>query len=112
MTIGQIRGWAIARLGLTVEAFGLLRQGEYWEAMMVWIEDRNAERHHTAEVIRGAGLQIFNLLLPKGSSVKAHDFLPFPWDPEEQDGDDGGFSQMSAEEKKASLDALMKHVNW
>ena len=99
----------MALLGLTVEAFGLLRQGEYWEAMTAWIEDRNAERHHIAEVIRGTGLQIFNLLLPKGSIVKAHDFLPFSWDPEE---DDGGLSQMSDAEKKESIDELMKHVNW
>ena len=78
--------------------------------MTVWIEDRNAERRHEAEVIRGVGLRLFNLQLAKGKSLKPHEFMPFPWDEEEID--DGGISQMTEEERKASLDALMKHVNW
>ncbi len=79
--------------------------------MTVWIEDRNAERRHGAEVIRGVGLRLFNLQLAKGKSVKPHEFMPFPWDPEEQP-DDGGLSMMNEEEKQASLSELMKHVNW
>ena len=78
--------------------------------MLVWIEDRNAERRHEAEVIRGVGLRLFNLWAD-GPSLKGHDFLPFPWDPEEQP-DDGGLSTMSKEEKRDSLANLMKHVNW
>ncbi len=79
--------------------------------MTVWIEDRNAERRHGAEVIRGVGLRLFNLQLAKGKCVKPHEFMPFPWDPEEQP-DDGGLSMMNEEEKQASLSELMKHVNW
>ena len=79
--------------------------------MTVWIEDRNAERRHEAEVIRGVGLRLFNLQLAKGKSLKPHEFLPFPWDQEEE-VEDGGLSQMTAEEKQASLKALMEHVNW
>ena len=79
--------------------------------MTVWIEDRNAERRHGADVIRGVGLRLFNLQLAKGKSVKPHEFMPFPWDPEEQP-DDGGLSMMNEEEKQASLSELMKHVNW
>ena len=112
MTIGQVRGWAISRLGLDRESFGLLRLGEYWEAMTVWIEDRNADRRHVAEVVRGVGLRLFNLQLAKGKSVDAHDFMPFPWDPESQEPDDGGLSQMTDEEKQESLQSLLKHVNW
>lgn len=78
--------------------------------MTVWIEDRNAERRHEAEVIRGVGLRLFNLQLAKGKSLKPHEFMPFPWDEEEQD--DGGLSQMTEEERKASLDKLKKLINW
>ena len=77
--------------------------------MTVWIEDRNAERRHEAEVIRAVGLRLFNIQLAKGKSVNPHEFLPFPWDEPE---DDGGLSQMTEEEKKASLAKLMEHVNW
>ena len=37
--------------------------------------------------------------------------MPFPWDEEEAE-DEGGLSQMTEEEKQASLKALMEHVNW
>ena len=109
MTIGQVRGWAISRLHMDRESFGLLRVGEYWEAMVSWIEDRNAERQHTSEVIRAVGLRLFNIQLAKGKSVKAHEFLPFPWDETE---DDGGLSQMTPEEKRASAKALMEKLKW
>lgn len=79
--------------------------------MTVWVEDRNAERRHGAEVIRGVGLRLFNLQLAKGKSLKPHEFMPFPWDPEEEP-DDGGISQMTDEEKQASIKELMQHVNW
>lgn len=78
--------------------------------MTCWIEDRDAERRHSSEVARAIGLRLFNLQLAKGKSVKAHEFLPFPWDDEETN--DGGLSEMTADEKKASLDALMAAVNW
>jgi hypothetical protein len=79
--------------------------------MTVWIEDRNAERRHEAEVIRGVGLRLFNLQLAKGKSLQPHEFMPFPWDAEEEP-DEGGLDQLSEEEKQASLKALLEHVNW
>ncbi len=78
--------------------------------MTVWIEDRNAERRHVAEVMRGVGLRLFNLQLAKGKSLRAQEFMPFPWD--DDDPNDGGLSKMTFEEKQASLKALMEHVNW
>ena len=79
--------------------------------MTVWIEDRNAERRHEAEVIRGVGLRLFNIQLAKGKSLKPHEFMPFPWDDEEK-VDDGGLSKLTEEEKKASIKALLEHVKW
>ncbi|MBO6064652.1 MAG: hypothetical protein J6P62_11840 [Bacteroidales bacterium] len=79
--------------------------------MTVWIEDRNAERRHEAEVIRGVGLRLFNLQLAKGKSLKPHEFMPFPWD-EEEKPDDGGLSEMTEEERKASMEKLKELINW
>ncbi len=79
--------------------------------MTVWIEDRNAERRHEAEVIRGVGLRLFNLQLAKGKSLKPHEFMPFPWD-EEEKPNEGGLSDMTPEEKKASLDKLKELIDW
>jgi hypothetical protein len=78
--------------------------------MTVWIEDRNAERRHEAEVIRGVGLRLFNIQLAKGKSLKPHEFMPLPWD--EEENDPGALENLTEEEKKASLDALMEKVNW
>lgn len=79
--------------------------------MTVWIEDRNAERRHEAEVIRGVGLRLFNLQLAKGKSLKPHEFMPFPWD-EEEKPDDGGLSEMTEEERKVSMEKLKELINW
>ena len=79
--------------------------------MTVWIEDRNAERRHEAEVIRGVGLRLFNLQLAKGKSLKPHEFMPFPWD-EEEKPDDGGLSEMTEEERRASMEKLKELINW
>ena len=61
-------------------------------------------------MIRGVGLRLFNLQLAKEKSLKPHEFMPFPWDEEEQD--DGGLSQMTEEERKASLEKLKELINW
>ena len=66
---------------------------------------------HVAEVIRAVGLRLFNIQLAKGKAVQPHEFLPFPWD-EEAKPDDGGLSEMTPEEKKASLEKLKELIDW
>ena len=78
--------------------------------MTVWIEDRNAERRHEAEVIRGVGLRLFNIQLAKGKSLKPYEFMPFPWD--EEENDPGALENLTEDEKKASLDKLLGQVKW
>jgi len=78
--------------------------------MVAWSEDRVADRRHVAEVVRAVGLRLFNIQLAKGNSLKPHEFMPFPWD--EEENDPGALENLTEEEKKASLDALMEKVNW
>ena len=77
--------------------------------MVAWNEDRTADRKHTAEVVRAVGLRLFNIQLAKGKAVTPHEFLP--WD-EEENPDDGGLSEMTPEEKKASLEKLKELIDW
>lgn len=77
--------------------------------MVAWNADRRADRMHTAEVARAVGLRLFNIQLAKGKSVTPHEFLPFDWDDEETP-DDGGLSEMTPEEKKASLEKLKSMI--
>ena len=79
--------------------------------MVAWSEDRVADRRHTAEIVRAVGLRLFNIQLAKGKAVTLHEFLPFPWD-EEEKPDDGGLSEMTPEEKKASLEKLKELIDW
>ena len=79
--------------------------------MLAWSEDRAADRRHVAEVTRAVGLRLFNIQLAEGKAVQPHEFLPFPWD-EEAKPDDGGLSEMTPEEKKASLDKLKELIDW
>lgn len=79
--------------------------------MVAWNEDRTADRKHTAEVARAVGLRLFNLQLAKGKAVTPHEFLPFPWD-NDTVPDDGGLSEMTDEERRASLEELKKRINW
>ena len=79
--------------------------------MVAWNEDRTADRKHTAEVVRAVGRRLFNLQLAEGKTVTPHEFLPYPWD-EEENPDDGGLSEMTPEEKKASLEKLKELIDW
>ena len=79
--------------------------------MVAWSEDRVADHRHTAEIVRAVGLRLFNIQLAKGKAVTLHEFLPFPWD-EEEKPNDGGLSDMTPEEKKASLDKLKELIDW
>jgi hypothetical protein len=87
-----------------------MRQGEYWEAILAWSEDRNAERRHTAEVIRAVGVRLFNIQLKKDDRMSPHDFLPFPWD--EESADPGALENMTKEERKKNLEKFLEKIDW
>lgn len=103
MTIGQVRGWAISRLGLDPDSFGLLRLGVYWEALTVWAEDRDAERQSLFTLIRNIGHSLFNVQLDRNSRMSPERYIRLPWDADDQDELKG----MTDEQKKRSLDGLL-----
>ena len=73
--------------------------------MVAWNEDRAADRKHVV------GLRLFNIQLAKGKALSPHEFMPFPWD--DEGADDGGLSEMTPEERKASLEELKKKlIDW
>ena len=49
--------------------------------MMAWQADKEADRRHVAEVIRGVGVRLFNIQLKAKDQIKdVRKFLPLPWD--------------------------------
>lgn len=110
----MVRGWAISRLGLSPAEFYLMRPGEFWEAIRVWQADKEADRRHVAEMIRGVGLRLFNIQLAQKDRIRdIRKFFPLPWD-EEDDVDEEAqrLSRLSQEERDREAQAFMKNINF
>ena len=110
----MVRGWAISRLGLSPAEFYLMRPGEFWEAIRVWQADKEADRRHVAEMIRGVGLRLFNIQLAKEDRIRdIRKFFLLPWD-EEDDVDEEAqrLSRLSQEERDREARAFMKNINF
>lgn len=83
----------------------------FWEAVIVWSEDRDADRRQLFTLIRNVGHSLFNLQLQMKDKIKPEKYLRLPWDaPAERD-----LSELDESERNKSLEALraaMKTINW
>lgn len=60
-----------------------MRQGHFWEAMQAYQEEREADRRHMGELVRGATLRLFNLQVrPQDRMTDPAKFWRMPWDKE------------------------------
>ncbi len=112
LSIGQVRGWAIARLGISLNEFYLMRPGEFWEAILAWQADKEADRRHVAELIRGVGVRLFNIqLAPKDRYTDVRKFWPFPWDEvDDKSAEVERLNSMTEEERsKAAMEFLERN---
>ena len=89
-----------------------MRPGEFWEAMMAWQEDKEADRRHVAEVIRGVGVRLFNIQLkPKDQIRDIRKFLPLPWDDKDHEtGEIDRLNNLSIADKAAEAQALLERL--
>jgi len=110
----MVRGWAISRLGLSPEEFGLMRQGIFWEAIMAWQADKEADRRHVAELIRGVGVRLFNIQLsPKDQIRDIRKFFPLPWDDEiDEDAEVARLEHLTPEEAHQEAQAFLDRINF
>lgn len=109
----MVRGWAIGRLGLSPAEFYLMRPGEFWEAIVAWQADKEADRRHVAEVIRGVGVRLFNIQLkPKDQIKDVRDFLPLPWDADEEDKEVERLAHLTKEERDEEARAFIEKINF
>lgn len=83
----------------------------FWEAVVVWSEDRDADRRQLFTLIRNVGHSLFNLQLQRKDKMSPEKYLRLPWDsPAERD-----LSELDESEKEKSLEALraaMKKIGW
>lgn len=89
-----------------------MRPGEFWEAMNVWQADKEADRRHVAEVIRGVGVRLFNIQLkPKDQIRDIRKFLPLPWDDKDNEtGEIDRLNNLSIADKAAEAQALLERL--
>lgn len=96
------------------EDFYQMRPGEFWEALLVYQEDKAADRRHLGELIRGAALRLWNIQVSKRSRIlDARKFWPMPWD--EISGEDAAvkaIKEMTDEERRKSARRLLKKFGW
>jgi Trm5-related predicted tRNA methylase len=89
-----------------------MRPGEYWEAILAWQADKEADRRHVAEVIRGVGVRLFNIQLRAKDQIRdVRQFLPLPWDDESpEDAEIERLNNLSPEEKAEEANAFLKRL--
>ena len=90
-----------------------MRPGVFWEAIVAWQADKEADRRHVAEVIRGVGVRLFNIQLkPKDQIRDVRKFLPFPWDDEEPSNEEADrLAALSKEDQAAEARAFLERIN-
>lgn len=58
-----------------------MRPGEFWEAMDAYERKLSADRVHIGELVRGATLRVFNLLVSEKHRIaNPAKFWAMPWD--------------------------------
>lgn len=80
--------------------------------MKVWQADKEADRRHVAEVIRGVGVRLFNIQLkPKDKIRDIRKFLPLPWDDKDNEtGEIDRLNNLSIADKAAEAQALLERL--
>lgn len=90
-----------------------MRPGEFWEALIAWQADKEADRRHVAEVIRAVGVRLFNIQLKAKDQIKdVRKFLSLPWDEEEPNNEEAErLAALSKEEQAREAKAFLERIN-
>lgn len=114
MTIGQVRGWGISLLHLSREEFYLMRPDEFWEAMDAHNQEKEADRRHMGELVRGAALRLFNLQLAAKDRISdPAKFWRMPWDEiTAADEEQMKFDMMTDEQRAESAKEFLNKIGW
>ena len=80
---------------------------------MAWQADKEADRRHVAEVIRGVGVRLFNIQLkPKDQIKDIRKFLPLPWDESDEDPEVERLEHLTKEQRDEEARAFIEMINW
>lgn len=99
---------------LPLAEFYTMRLGEYWEAIDAHNKEKEADRRHMGELVRGAALRLFNIqVAPKSRISDPVKFWRMPWDEMTvADMEQERFDSMTDEQLKESAQNFLKHIGW
>ena len=106
----MVRGWGIGLLHMTAREFGETRVGIFYEALWAYRQEKEADRRHLGELIRGATIRLFNTQVAKRSrTTDLTRFWPMPWDDDRPSLAEAvaALDRMTDEERLASAEALL-----
>lgn len=114
LTIGQVRGWGISLLHLSRDEFYMMRPGEFWEGMDAHNKEKEADRRHMGELVRGATLRLFNLQLkPEDRISDPTKFWAMPWDePVHVDAELERLEAMTDKERAELARKFIEKIGW
>lgn len=90
-----------------------MRVGEFWEAMNAYSAEKNADRQHIGELIRGAAIRLFNTQVKK-PITRVQDFWSFPWDVNPEDFNASEIHRLDAltdDERQAEAQKFLDRIN-
>jgi hypothetical protein len=96
---------ALGAMNYTPERFGLMRVGDFFDALAGYNEAEDEKIKSIAEIIRTSTTLLWNTQQTEESAIKKPEQLwHFPWDKEEEEEED---DQGSAEVRKRTEDDLL-----
>jgi len=113
-TATDIRAWALL-LQIPQNELELLDEQVFWTAVKYRRDEKDADRRHIAELVRGGTLRIFNLLVQKKSRIDdPAKFWRMPWDKDQ--GEENNkvlqrLDKLSNEERHTEAMNFMKRIN-
>ena len=110
MTVGMVRGMAVGLLKLSLEELYGMRPAELFEALWAYRQERDADRRHIGELVRGATARLININLePCKQITDLLSFWPMPWDePEDDDEEENRLRGLSEDERAEEIKKFME----
>lgn len=91
-----------------------MRLGEFWEAMDAYNQEKEADRRHMGELVRGATLRLFNLqIAQKDRFTDPAKFWRMPWDILTTANEElERFEAMTDDEKADNAKDFLNKIGW